>query len=64
MIFHSATLLDKLGFNFRMVRERGKRTGDHRPFDEDSLEDYFARLTPLAVTVVRGSLQITGDVIT
>jgi hypothetical protein len=46
VIFHSATLLDKLGFNFRMIREGGKRTGDHRPFDEEALEDYFAKLTP------------------
>lgn len=46
VIFHSATLLDKLGFNFRMIREGGKRTGDHRPFDEEALEDYFAELTP------------------
>jgi hypothetical protein len=46
VIFHSATLLDKLGFNFRMIREGGKRTGDHRPFDEEALEDYFAKLSP------------------
>lgn len=46
VIFHSATLLDKLGFNFRMIREGGRRTGDHRPFDEEALEDYFAKLTP------------------
>ena len=46
VVFHSATLLDKLGFNFRLVREGGPRTGDQRPFDEEALEDYFARLTP------------------
>jgi hypothetical protein len=44
VIFHSATLLDKLGFNFRIIREGGRRTGDHRPFDEEALEDYFAKL--------------------
>jgi hypothetical protein len=44
VVFHSATLLDKLGFNFRQVREGGRRTGDHRPFDEEALEDYFAKL--------------------
>ena len=44
VLFHSATLLDKLGFNFRMIREGGSRTGDHRPFDEEALEDYFAKL--------------------
>ena len=44
VVFHSATLLDKLGFNFRQVREGGRRTGDHRPFDEEALEDSFARL--------------------
>lgn len=46
VVFHSATLLDKLGFNFRMVREGGRRTGDHRPCDEEALEDYFAALRP------------------
>ncbi len=46
VVFHSATLLDKLGFNFRLTREGGKRTGDHRPFDEEALEDFFAGLTP------------------
>jgi len=46
VIFHSASLLDKLGFNFRMIREGGKRTGDYRPFDEEALEDYFAKLKP------------------
>ena len=46
VVFHSVTLLDKLGFNFRQVREGGKRTGDHRPFDEEALEDYFAKLKP------------------
>jgi hypothetical protein len=46
VIFHAATLLDKLGFNFRVVREGGPRTGDRRPFDEEALEDYFARLEP------------------
>jgi len=46
VVFHSATLLDKLGFNFRMVREGGRRTGDHRPFDEEALEDFFAGLRP------------------
>jgi hypothetical protein len=46
VVFHSATLLDKLGFNFRMVREGAGRTGDHRPFDEEALEDFFAALTP------------------
>jgi hypothetical protein len=46
VVFHSATLLDKLGFNFRMVREGGRRTGDHRPFDEEALEDFFAALRP------------------
>lgn len=45
VVFHSATLLDKLGFNFRQVREGGPRTGDQRPFDEEALEDYFARLS-------------------
>jgi hypothetical protein len=45
VIFHSATLLDKLGFNFRMIREGGRRTGDHRLFDEEALEDYFAKLS-------------------
>jgi len=44
VIFHSATLLDKLGFNFRMIREGGTRTGDYRPFDEEALEDFFATL--------------------
>ncbi len=48
VVFHSVTLLDKLGFNFRQVREGGKRTGDHRPFDEEALEDYFARLKSLS----------------
>jgi hypothetical protein len=38
--------LDKLGFNFRMIREGGPRTGDHRPFDEEALEDFFAKLQP------------------
>ena len=46
VIFHAATLLDKLGFNFRIIREGGPRTGDHRPFDEEALEDFFAKLTP------------------
>jgi hypothetical protein len=46
VVFHSATLLDKLGFNFRMVRAGGGRTGDHRPFDEEALEDFFAALSP------------------
>ena len=46
VVFHSATLLDKLGFNFRMVREGARRTGDHRPFDEEALEDFFAALRP------------------
>jgi len=45
VVFHSATLLDKLGFNFRQVRQGGPRTGDHRPFDEEALADYFSRLT-------------------
>ena len=45
-LFHSATLLDKLGFNFRVIREGGPRTGDERPFDEEALEDFFAALTP------------------
>jgi hypothetical protein len=44
VVFHSATLLDKLGFNYRQVREGGGRTGDHRPFDEEALEDFFAGL--------------------
>jgi hypothetical protein len=44
-IFHSATLLDKLGFNFCQIREGGPRTGDHRPFDEEAMEDFFAKLT-------------------
>lgn len=46
VVFHAATLLDKLGFNFRIIREGGPRTGDARPFDEEALEDYFARLIP------------------
>lgn len=46
VVFHSATLLDKLGFTFRQVREGGSRTGDHRPFDEEALEDFFAGLGP------------------
>ena len=46
VVFHSATLLDKLGFNFRIVREGGSRTGDYRPFDEEALEDFFAKLKP------------------
>jgi hypothetical protein len=46
VVFHSATLLDKLGFNFRLTREGGKRTGDYRPFDEEALEDFFASLPP------------------
>lgn len=45
VIFHATTLLDKLGFNFRVMREGGSRTGDERPFDEEALEDYFAKLT-------------------
>ena len=70
VIFHSATLLDKLGFNFRMIREGGRRTGDYRPFDEEALEDFFAKLTPrdyLAhqLTVSRRLLarpELTGEV--
>jgi len=44
VVFHSATLLDKLGFNFQQVRTGGKRTADHRPFDVEALEDFCAGL--------------------
>ncbi len=47
VVFHAVTLLDKLGFNFRQGREGGPRTGDHRPFDEEALEDFFAGLRPV-----------------
>ena len=69
VVFHSATLLDKLGFNFRQVREGGRRTGDHRHFDEEALEDSFARLQShdyllhqLGVSVrLRASPALQGD---
>jgi hypothetical protein len=42
VLFSSVSVLDKLGVNFRCVREGGARTGDERIFDMEALGDFFA----------------------
>lgn len=46
VLFTSAVVLDKFGFNVRGTRHGGVRTGDARPFDMEAVADYFDRLTP------------------
>ena len=46
VLFTSAVVLDKFGFNVRGTRHGGVRTGDARPFDMEAVADYFDRLGP------------------
>ena len=46
VLFTSAVVLDKFGFNVRSTRQGGVRTGDIRPFDMEAVADYFALLGP------------------
>ena len=46
VLFTSAVVLDKFGFNVRGTRGGGVRTGDARPFDMEALADYFDLLGP------------------
>jgi hypothetical protein len=64
-LFCSATVLDKLGVNYRQVREGGVRTGDERPFDVEALGDSLARLGPADYTTHLATVspwlrQVTG----
>jgi len=46
VLFTSAVVLDKFGFNVRGTRQGGARTGDARPFDMEAVADYFDLLGP------------------
>ena len=46
VLFSSAVVLDKFGFNIRATRGGGARTGDARPFDMEAVADFFDLLAP------------------
>ena len=56
VLFRSPDVLRRLGFNWRQIHEGFYRNGEQKPFNEEALADYFARLTP--AQLFRHQLQV------